>query len=278
MEAIGNFLAYACSRKIMVYQMDVKSSFLNGELEEEIYIEQPEGFLLPDKEDYVCRLKKALYGLKQAPRAWYDHLDRYLHQRGLKKGSIDNNLYVKLDQDNLRIIEGTKEYGLWYPKGNDIVIQAYTNADWAESVDDCKTTSGETLYLGGCLVSWLSKNKSSILLSTTEAEYIMVATCYTQVLWMKKTLQDLQVKFDEAILIFCDKTSSISISKNPMMHSKTKNILLKYHFVREKVAEKNIKIEYVSTKEQIADIFTKPLPHEAFEYLYQNLGILPSPH
>jgi hypothetical protein len=76
MEAIRMFLAYACSRKIKVYQMDVKSAFLNGELEEEVYIEQPEGFLLSDKEDYVCRLKKALYGLKQAPRAWYARLDR----------------------------------------------------------------------------------------------------------------------------------------------------------------------------------------------------------
>jgi hypothetical protein len=67
MEAIRLILAYACSKIIKVYQMDVKSTFLNGELEEEVYIEQPEGFLLSEKEDYVCRLKKALYGLKQAP-------------------------------------------------------------------------------------------------------------------------------------------------------------------------------------------------------------------
>jgi len=79
MEAIRMFLAYACLRKIKVYQMDAKSAFLNGELEEEVYIEQPRGFLLTDKENYVCKLKKALYGLKQAPRALYDHLDRYLH-------------------------------------------------------------------------------------------------------------------------------------------------------------------------------------------------------
>ena len=85
--------------------MDINSAFLNGELKEEVYIEQPEGFLLSEKEDYVCRLKKALYGLKQAPRAWYARLDGYLHQQGFKKGSIDNNIYVKVDQDNLTIIE-----------------------------------------------------------------------------------------------------------------------------------------------------------------------------
>jgi hypothetical protein len=85
--------------------MDVKSSFLNGELEEEVYIEQPEGFQLSEREYYVCRLKKALYGLKQAPRAWYSRLDRYLQQQGFRKGNADNNLYIKVDQDSILIIE-----------------------------------------------------------------------------------------------------------------------------------------------------------------------------
>jgi hypothetical protein len=78
MEAICLLLAYACSKNVKVYQMDVKSTFLNGELEEEVYIEQPEGFQLSENTDYVCKLKKALYGLKQAPRAWYSRLDKYL--------------------------------------------------------------------------------------------------------------------------------------------------------------------------------------------------------
>ena len=78
MEAIRMILAYACSKRIKVYQMDVKSAFLNGELEEEVYIEQPEGFLLSEHGDSICKLKKAQYGLKQAPRAWYSRLDKYL--------------------------------------------------------------------------------------------------------------------------------------------------------------------------------------------------------
>ena len=85
--------------------MDVKLAFLNGELEEEVYIEQPEGFLLSKKEDNVCMLNKALYGLKQDPRAWYAHLDGYIHQQGFKKGTVDRNLYVKIHKDNLKIIE-----------------------------------------------------------------------------------------------------------------------------------------------------------------------------
>jgi hypothetical protein len=98
-------LAYACSKNIKVYQMDVKSSFLNGELEEEVYIEQPEGFQLSENADYVCKLKKALYGLKQAPRAWYSRLDKYLQQEGFRKGSADNNLYIKVSQGNILLIE-----------------------------------------------------------------------------------------------------------------------------------------------------------------------------
>jgi len=71
------------------------------------------------------------------------------------------------------------EYGLWYPKGNDLVIQAYTDAYWAGSVNDRKSTSGASFYLGGCLVSWLSKKKPSISLSIAEEEYIVTTTCCT---------------------------------------------------------------------------------------------------
>jgi hypothetical protein len=86
-----------------------------------------------------------------------------------------------------------------------------------------------------------------------------------------------KVEYDEPIPIYCDNTSAISISKNTVMHSKTKHIPIKYHFLWEQVAEKNIKVEYVGTKEQVADIFTKPLPQEAFEYLHQRIGVISTP-
>ena len=84
---------------------------------------------------------------------------------------------------------------------------------------------------------------------------------------MRQTLEDIQVKYDEPTPIFYDNTGAINISKNPVMHSKTKHIPIKFHFLREHVIEKNIRLEYVDTKEQITDIFTKTLPREAFEYL-----------
>jgi hypothetical protein len=105
MEAICFLLAYACSKNVKVYQMDVKSAFLNGELEEEVYIEQTEGFQFSENIDCVCKLKKALYGLKQAPRAWYSRLDKYLQQAWFIKGSVDKKLYIKVSQGNILLIE-----------------------------------------------------------------------------------------------------------------------------------------------------------------------------
>ena len=90
-------------------------------------------------------------------------------------------------------------------------------------------------------------------------------------------MEDIQVKYDEPIPILCHNTNAINISKNPVMHSKTKHIPIKFHILREHVTEKNIVLEYVDTKEQIVDIFTKPLPRETFGYLRQKLGVIPSP-
>ena len=86
------------------------------------------------------------------------------------------------------------------------------------------------------------------------------ASCCTQVIWMKKTLEELVVKYEHPIVIDCDNTSSINISKNSVMHSNTKHIQIKYHFLRDQVSQKVVKLEYIDTKEQIVDIFTKPLP------------------
>jgi hypothetical protein len=94
---------------------------------------------------------------------------------------------------------------------------------------------------------------------------------------MKQTLIDIQFEYDEPIPIYYDNTSTINISKNSVMHSKTKHIPIKYHFLREQVVEKNIRVEYVGTKEQVGYIFTKPLPWEALEYLRQRLGVISTP-
>eukprot|EP00253_Pinus_taeda_P001862 PITA_01862 len=124
------------------------------------------------------------------------------------------------------------------------------------------------------LVSWFSKKQSSIALSIAEAEYVATASCCTQLIWMMQTLQDIQITYTPTISILCDNTSAISISKNRVMHSKTKHIPIKYHFLHEQVLEQKVKLEYVPSKEQVADIFTKPLPRETFQYLRQKLRVI----
>ncbi|GKA03130.1 retrovirus-related pol polyprotein from transposon TNT 1-94 [Tanacetum coccineum] len=104
LEALRIFVAYAAQKSFLVYQMDVKTTFLNGPLKEEVYVSQPDGFVDPHHSDKVYLLKKALYGLKQAPRAWYDELSKFLVSKGFSKGSIDPTLYtIKLREDILLV-------------------------------------------------------------------------------------------------------------------------------------------------------------------------------
>ena len=103
LEAIKMFLALSGHKNFKLYQMDVNFAFLNGKLEE-VYIEQPEGFLLLENKDYAYKLKKALYGLKQYPRAWFSRLDSYLKQQGFKRGATESNIYLKIEDKNMIIV------------------------------------------------------------------------------------------------------------------------------------------------------------------------------
>ena len=165
-------------------------------------------------------------------------------------------------------------FGPWYPKSSTLIVTAYSDADWAESVDDRKSNSGNALFMGDCLVYWLNKKQSSISLSTAEAKYIVFADCCTQILWMKEALKDVNIETKQPVTISCDNTSAISLLENRVMHSRTKHIPIKYHFLHEQVAEHNIRLEYANKKELIVDIFTKPLPQEAFEYLRHKMGVI----
>ena len=165
-------------------------------------------------------------------------------------------------------------YGLWYSRNQNFQLTAYTYVDWSNCVDERKSTSGGAFLLGDSLVAWLNKKQGSISLSTTEAKYIVVATCCTHVLWMNWTLVDLEVKYTASIPIHCDNTSAISVSKNHVFHSKIKHIPIKYNFLREQVTNQIVQVHYIPTTEQIADIFTKPLAKTPFEYLRQKLGVI----
>ena len=123
------------------------------------------------------------------------------------------------------------------------------------------------------MVSWHSKKQVSVALSTAEAEYVAAGSCCAQILWIKQQLLDFNLKL-ERIPIFCDNTSAINLTKNPVLHSRTKHIEIRHHFLRDHVEKGDIVFEHVNTENQLADIFTKPLTTKPFFYIRRELGIL----
>ncbi|XP_042983258.1 uncharacterized protein LOC122312662, partial [Carya illinoinensis] len=400
LEAIRMLLAYACYKDFKLFQMVVKSAFLNGFINEEVYVEQPPGFENHISPNHVFKLTKALYGLKQAPRAWYERLSGFLIEKGFSRGKIDTTLFIKYENDDilliqiyvddiifgatnenmcqvfaktmqeefemsmmgeltfflglqikqtksgtfinqskyikellkkfgmenakeigtpmspstkldkdesgkpvdskiyrgmigsllyltasrpdimfsvclcarfqsspkeshliavkriLRYLSGTINLGLWYPKHTSFDLISYTDADYAGCKIDRKSTSGACHFLGHALVSWFSKKQNSVALSTAEAEYVAAGCCCAQVLYMKQQLEDFKLMYNH-IPIKCDNTSAINLSKNPIQHSRTKHIEIRYHFLRDHVQKGDIMLEFTNTHDQLADIFTK---------------------
>ena len=121
-------------------------------------------------------------------------------------------------------------------------MKVFTDADWAGNLDDRKNTSGGAFFLGKRLVSWTSKKQNCTSQSTAEAEYVAAAVNCSNIVWFKQLLQGMKMEIKEPVVMFCDNTSAINISKNPVMHSKTKHIAIKYHFVRELVQDKEIRL------------------------------------
>ncbi|GKD38552.1 retrovirus-related pol polyprotein from transposon TNT 1-94 [Tanacetum coccineum] len=157
--AIRIFLAFAAHMNMVIYQMDVKTAFLNGNLREEVYVSQPDGFVDPDKPNYVYKLKKALYGLKQAPRAWYDMLSSFLISNDFSKGSVDPTMFIRREGKELLLVQIYVD---------DIIFAASTPelyADHAVCQDTRRSTSGSIQLLGDRLVSWLSKRRKSAAIS-----------------------------------------------------------------------------------------------------------------
>ena len=152
-------------------------------------------------------------------------------------------------------------------------LRAYSDADFAGCRIDRKSTSGTCQFIGTSLVSWSSRKQSGVAQSTAEAEYVAAASCCSQILWMVSTLRDFGLVID-SVPLFCDNTSAINIAKNPVQHSRTKHIDIRFHFLRDHVEKGDIVLQFVESDHQLADIFTKPLDSSRFSALRGELGVV----
>ncbi|KAM1503465.1 hypothetical protein ACFX15_027859 [Malus domestica] len=417
LDTIRTLIALAAQKEWQLFQLDVKSAFLNGVLKEEVYVDQPQGFVIQGKEDKVYKLSKALYGLKQAPRAWYDEIDSYFTKAGFKRSPNEATLYTKVEKSGilivsvyvddivytgssdtmldrfkndmmqhyemtdlgllhhflgmgivqtkksifihqkkyamkllekfglqgcksvvtplaanerlckndgseaadeseyrklvgsllyltatrpyimfgtsllarfmhgptkkhmgtarrvLRYIQGTMDFGIEYVKGKSAVLIGYCDSDWAGSIDDMKSTSGYAFNLGSGVFSWASVKQNTVALSTAEAEYVSAAEATSQAKWLRFVLEDFGEEQVEPTVLMCDNTSAIAIAKNPVFHQKTRHISRKFHFIRDAIQENEIELVYCKSEEQMADILTKALPKEKFNYFRGMLGV-----
>ncbi|GJW93092.1 hypothetical protein Tco_0172764 [Tanacetum coccineum] len=167
--------------------------------------------------------------------------------------------------------QGMIDYG--NPKGTGVKTIVYADYDHARDYVDLKSTSDVCTFMGCCLTSWFSKKLTALAISTTEAEYVSVGKACQQALWMKQALVDYDIKLDD-IPILCDNKVVTDLSKNPVLHSRTKHIELQHHFLRDNVQKGNIFIEKVSFEDNIADILTKPLKSEPFNLLRLDLDLM----
>ncbi|GJT97456.1 putative ribonuclease H-like domain-containing protein [Tanacetum coccineum] len=416
-EAIRLFLAFASFMGFIVYQMDVKSAFLYGNITEEVYVKQPPGFEDPAHPNKVYRVVKALYGLHQAPRAWYERLSTFLLKHGYRRGAIDKTLFIKKDRRDIMLVQvyvddiifgSTKssmvkdfedlmqkefkmssmgeltfflglqvkqttagiflsqdkyvkdilnkfdfrtikpastpieahkslgkdeegeevdvhlyrsmigclmyltasrpdimfavclcarfqvtpkvshmhavkrifrylkhqpKLGLWYPKDSPFHLEAFSDSDYAGDNHDRRSTSGGCQYLGRRLVSWQCKKQTIVAISSTEAEYVAAASCCAQVLWMQNQLLDYGFNFMNTE-IHIDNESTICIVKNPVLHSKTKHIQIRHHFIRDCYEQRLINVVKVHTDDNVADLLTKGFDLARFNFLVVTIGMM----
>ncbi|GJX38630.1 putative ribonuclease H-like domain-containing protein [Tanacetum coccineum] len=397
--------------------MDVKSAFLYGTIEEEVYVCQPSGFVDPAFPDKVYKVKKALYGLHQAPRAWYETLSTYLIENGFRRGIIDKTLFIKkikndillvqvyvddiifgstnkslsiefkqlmhkrfqmssmreltfflglqveqrvdgifLNQDKyvydilknfryssmkttstqiethepltkdengtdvdvhlyrsmigslmyltsfrpdimfvvcacsrfqvqpkashmhavkriFRYLKCQPTLGLLYPKDSPLELIAYSDSDYAGASLNRKSTTGGCQFLSCRIVSWQCKKQTIVANSTIEAEYIAASNCCAQVLWLQNQLLDYGYNFMKT-KIHVDNESAICVVKNPVSHSKTKHIEIRYHFIRDSYEKRLIEMVKIHIDYNVADLLTKAFDVTRFKFLIASIGML----
>ncbi|CAH9134340.1 unnamed protein product [Cuscuta epithymum] len=174
-----------------------------------------------------------------------------------------------------RYLQGTLDHGLWLrPTSRATCVLAYSDADWAGCPDTSRSTTGFAVFLGPNLVSWKSKKQPTVSKSSTEAEYRAVAYTVQDTLHIRSILFELGYPITAPVQLFCDNISASYLTANPVQHARSKHIQIDYHFVRERVAHGDLVVKYIPTQLQLADIFTKSLSSQQFNFLKDNMRVV----
>ncbi|GJZ38418.1 retrovirus-related pol polyprotein from transposon TNT 1-94 [Tanacetum coccineum] len=288
LNAILIFLAYAAHMNMIVYQMDVKTAFLNGILRKEVYVSQPDGFVDQDNLNHEFtkgtvdptlfnrRHGKDILLISQSPKGIFLNQSKYALE-SLKKYGMESSDPVdtpmveksKLDEDPQgKAVDPTHYRGM---VGTLMYLTATcVDADQAGCQDTRQSASRSMQLLEDKLVSWSSKREKSDVIFSKEAEYIALSGCCAQVLWMRSQLTDYGLGFNK-IPMYCDNKSAIALCCNNVQHSRSKHIDIRFHFIKEQVENGVVDLYFVNTEYQLADIFTKALCREKIEFLINKL-------
>nr|GEV88333.1 retrovirus-related Pol polyprotein from transposon TNT 1-94 [Tanacetum cinerariifolium] len=273
MEAIRIFLTYAAHKSFNVFQMDVKTAFLHSSLKEDVYVCQPEGFIDADHPSHVYKLKKALYVLKQAPRVWYDELSKFLLQNHFFKITIDLTLFIRRFHDDILVVQVYVDdiiFSSTHPRP-DIVHATCLCARYQAKPTEkhLKEVKRIFRYLRGSVNTglWYTKDSGFELTGFSDADYTGCKDTF------KSTSGGAQFSGEKLVSWSSKKQDSIAISGNPVQHSRTKHIAVRYHFIKEHVEKGTIELYFVKTDYQLASIFIKALPTDRFNYLVRRLGM-----
>jgi hypothetical protein len=144
---------------------------------------------------------------------------------------------------------------------------------YAGCPDDRKSIGAYCVYLGSNLISWSSRKQPTVSRSSTEVEYKSVANTTAELIWIKALLSDLGVQLSTPLKLWCDNIGATYLSANPVFHGRTKHVEIDFHFVRERVADKTIQVLFISSKDQIADVLTKPIVSTRFKWFCYKLNI-----
>ncbi|CAM8930606.1 unnamed protein product [Rhodiola kirilowii] len=309
--SIRMIIGIAALRNLEIHQMDVKTAFLNGDLEEEIYMEQPEGCKAPGQERKVCKLildkfGKDSVGVHRTPIDMNQHLSKnkgesisqveyskvigslmylmnctrpdiaYCVSRLARYTSNPGTEHWKAIVRVLRYLRFTRDHGLHYTRYPE-VIEGYTDASWISDIQESKATSGYVFTLEGAVVSWKSSKQTLITRSTMKAEFVALDKCGEEAEWLRNFVEDIPGWKTPVppICVYCDNQSTIGRAQNFMYNGKSRHIHRRHNTIRQLLSSGVISIDYLRSKENISDPLTKGLNKDQVEKTTKGMGLKP---